>query len=51
MRPERFAEGKATQAAVKENGSKSSWANCQEIDSMLQGKEWIMGSESTLVER
>jgi glutathione S-transferase len=50
MRPERFAEGEAAQAAVKETGRKSFWANCQEIDSMFQGKEWIMGSEYTLVD-
>lgn len=49
-RPERFAEGEAAHAGVKENGRKSFWANCQEIDSMLQGKEWIMGSEYTLVD-
>jgi glutathione S-transferase len=50
MRPERFAEGAAAQATVKETGRKSFWANCQEIDSMFQGKEWIMGSEFTLVD-
>jgi glutathione S-transferase len=50
MRPERFAEGEAAQAAVKEIGRKSFWANCQEINSMLQGKDWIMGSDYTLVD-
>ncbi len=49
-RPERFADGEAAQAAVKETGRKSFWANCQEIDSMLQGKDWIMGSQYTLVD-
>ena len=49
-RPERFAEGEAAHAAVKENGRKSFWANCQEIDSMFQGNEWIMGSDYTLVD-
>ena len=49
-RPERFAEGEAAHAAVKENGRKSFWANCQEIDSMLQGNDWIMGREYTLVD-
>src|ERR1700746_3194710 len=39
MRPERFAEGEAAQAAVKETGRKSFWANCQEIDSLIQGKK------------
>jgi glutathione S-transferase len=49
-RPERFAEGEAAQAAVKEMGRKSFWANCQEIDSMFQGNNWVMGSEYTLVD-
>lgn len=50
MRPERFADGEAAQAAVKETGRKSFWANCQEIDSMFQGNEWIMGSQYTVVD-
>ena len=50
MRPERFAEAEAAQAAVKETGRKSFWANCQEIDSMLQGKDWILGSQYTLAD-
>ena len=49
-RPERFAENESAHAAVKENGRKSFWANCQEIDSMFQGKEWIMGDDYTLVD-
>jgi len=49
-RPERFAEGEAAHAGVKENGRKSFWANCQEIDSMFQGKEWIMGRDFTVVD-
>ena len=50
MRPERFAEGEAAQATVKETGRKSFWANCQEIDSMIQGKDWVMGSDYSLVD-
>jgi glutathione S-transferase len=50
MRPERFADGEAAQAAVKEIGRKSFWANCQEIDSMIQGNDWIMGSQYTVVD-
>jgi len=49
-RPERFAEGEAAYAGVKENGRKSFWANCQEIDSMFQGNEWIMGRDFTVVD-
>ena len=50
MRPERFANGESAQAAVKETGRKSFWANCQEIDPMFQGKEWFMGSQYTVVD-
>ena len=50
MRPERFADGEAAQAAVKENGRKSFWANLQEIDSMLQANDWVMGREFTVVD-
>ena len=49
-RPERFAEGEAAQAAVKENGRTLFWANLQEIDSMIQGQEWLMGPDYTLVD-
>src|SRR5204862_3453305 len=35
-RPERFADGEAAQAAVKETGRKSFWAKCQENDYMSQ---------------
>lgn len=49
-RPERFADGEAAQAAVRENGKKSFWANCQEIDSMIQPNEWVMGREFTAVD-
>jgi glutathione S-transferase len=49
-RPERFAEGEAAQATVKETGRKSFWDNCKEIDSMFKGTDWIMGSQYTLVD-
>jgi len=49
-RPERFAEGEAALAAVRENGKKSFWANLQEIDSMIKGNDWIMGREFTAVD-
>jgi glutathione S-transferase len=50
MRPERFAEGEAAQATVKDLGRKSFWANCQEIDAMLQGRQWIMGGEYSVAD-
>ena len=49
-RPERFAEGEAAATAVKENGKKSFWANCQEIDAMIGGHDWVMGNAFTLVD-
>lgn len=49
-RPERFADGAAAIAAVKEAGQKAFWANCQEIDSMLQKNDWIMGADYTIVD-
>ena len=48
--PERFAEGEAAATAVKENGKKSFWANCQEIDAMIGGHDWVMGNTFTLVD-
>ena len=50
MRPERFAEGEAAQATVKEMGRKSFWANCQEIDSLLENKDWMMGKQYTVAD-
>jgi glutathione S-transferase len=49
-RPERFAESEAAHAGVKENGRKMFFANLQEIDSMIQGNDWVMGREFTAVD-
>lgn len=49
-RPARFAEAEAAYAAVEESGRKSFWANLQEIDSMVQGNDWVMGKEFTVVD-
>jgi glutathione S-transferase len=47
-RPERFAEDAAAHATLKETGRKNFWANCQEIDGMLNGIDWTMGSQYTV---
>ena len=47
FRPERFAEDQAAHAAIKETGRKAFWANLQEIDGLLRGKEWLMGAQYT----
>ena len=44
VRPERFTPDASAQASVKETGKNTFWANCQEIDGLLKGKDWIMGS-------
>ena len=48
FRPERFASNEAHFADIKETGRKTFWANLQEVDGMLQGKEWLMGSQFTV---
>jgi glutathione S-transferase len=50
LRPERFAEGEAAAPAVKEMGRKTFWACCTEIDSLLNGKTWIMGDQYTMAD-
>jgi glutathione S-transferase len=47
-RPERFADDPAVHAKLKETGRKNFWANVQEIDSMLKGKDWMMGAQYTV---
>jgi glutathione S-transferase len=50
VRPERFAEDSACLPTVRETGKKTFWAAVEEIDSMLAGKEWIMGSQFTVAD-
>ena len=50
FRAERFAEGEAAQATVKELGRKSFWANCEEINSLLDGKDWMMGKQYSVAD-
>ncbi len=45
MRPERFTTDAAGTDKIKEQGKKSFWANCQEIDRLLAGKDWVLGSQ------
>ena len=47
FRPERFSDQEAAHASIKEAGKKSFFANLQEIDQLLAGKEWMMGSQFT----
>jgi glutathione S-transferase len=48
FRPERFTSQESAHAAIKETGKKSFFANLQEIDGLLAGKEWVQGSQFTV---
>lgn len=48
VRPGRFAGDPASQAAVKASAREKYWESLQEIDRMLVGKAWLMGSHFTL---
>jgi glutathione S-transferase len=50
VRPERFAEGDTAIAAVKEMAPKNFFAALQEVDSGMQGKQWMMGDQYTVVD-
>jgi len=50
MRAERFADSEAAQASVREMGRQSFWMHLQEIDGMLQDRQWIMGDQYTVAD-
>jgi glutathione S-transferase len=47
FRPERFSDRADTHEAIKEKGRISFWANLQEIDGLLAGKQWVQGGQFT----
>jgi glutathione S-transferase len=50
MRPERFADSDAGKAEVVAAAKKAFWANLQEIDAMLAGREWIVGDRFSVAD-
>jgi glutathione S-transferase len=48
FRPEKFTAEEGARAGVKEMGKQSFWANLQEIDGLLAGKDWLLGSQFTV---
>ena len=48
VRPERYTADAAGAEKVKEQGKKTFWGCVQEIDQMLVGKEWVLGSQFTV---
>lgn len=47
VRPERFAKDQAAQEAVKESARDTFWGLLQEIDGIIDGNPWVMGSQYT----
>src|ERR1041384_4065877 len=47
FRPERFSEDAGAHPGIKDMGKKSFFANLQEIDGMLAGRQWIQGAQFT----
>jgi glutathione S-transferase len=50
LKPDRYAEGETSQADVKQMGTKNFFAALKEVDSMLEGKQWIMGDQYTVAD-
>jgi glutathione S-transferase len=50
IRPERWVDGDECKASVKDKALKTFWEGLSEIDGMLAGKQWIMGSQYTAVD-
>ena len=50
MRPERFADSDGGKAEVVAAGKKAFWASLEEIDGMLKGREWIVGSRFSVAD-
>jgi glutathione S-transferase len=47
FRPERFSDDPAAHAGLKEVGKRSFFANLQEVDRLLAGKQWLQGAQFT----
>jgi glutathione S-transferase len=48
LRPERFIGDASAQEGVKQSGREAFWSSLQELDSLLDGKEWLAGSQFTV---
>jgi len=50
IRPQRFATDTDAQKNVKATARETFWEQCQEIDGLLSGKDWMMGTQYTVVD-
>jgi glutathione S-transferase len=48
IRPQRSASDPATYANLKSTARDAFWDNCREINQLLDGKEWTMGTQYTI---
>jgi glutathione S-transferase len=48
IRPERFASDPAAHANLKDTAREVFWQNCKEINRLLDGKIWTMGTQYTV---
>ena len=48
IRPERFASDTAAHANLKDTAREGFWDNCKEINRLLEGKSWTMGTQYTV---
>ena len=50
VRPERFADDEASQAAVRTSAKESYWMSLKELDRMLADRPWLMGNDFTVAD-
>jgi glutathione S-transferase len=50
LRPERYADDAAAMEAVKAKGRTTFWGCLQEIDGLLAGRQWAVGSRFSVVD-
>jgi glutathione S-transferase len=50
VRPGRFATDEAAQANLKAVGHESAWKLLQEIDGLLAGRDWVLGSRYSVAD-
>jgi glutathione S-transferase len=50
MRPERFADSDGGKAEVVASAKKAFWSNLEEIDSLLAGRDWLIGKQYTVAD-
>ena len=50
FKPEKFASSEAAHADVKQTGRNTFFESLKEIDSLLQGKQWMMGDQFTVAD-